>query len=666
MIRSRHSGTVPACTPVRYLLLLALLLTAAIPSAARRQSPSVPDEKLPVMESARHSARRLQPASAASVWTDILYYRLDLTILPDTPVVRGSVTTLLRSSAENPAVLTYDLMNTMTVDSVLLGGIRTPFTRETATLSIAIGIPVHNGDTLRTVVFYHGTPAATGLGSFVTASADGHPWIWSLSEPYGARDWWPCKDIQEDKADSADLFVTTDSSLRVGSNGILASVASNGDGTATWHWRERYPIATYLISVAIGAYDAFTLWYRSSPTDSMEILNYVLPESLAAAQAGLAHTTDGLALFSRLFGPYPFLKEKYGHSQFGGNAMEHQTMTSINTFTEETVIHELAHQWFGDMISCRSWRDIWLNEGFAVYCTAVYFGAMYGDTAYRNYIDIQLSRAKRAVGPVYAADTTDVRGLFDGARTYSKGATVLHMLRHITGDSLFFGALAAYAGSPALRYASATTADFEAAIEHYLGADFGYFFSEWIYGQGYPRYTFAWSSAGPPHQTTVIATIGQETAASDPPFFTMPLDLHMTGPEGDTTVTVFNNAATQTFTIALPFRPSSVALDEGKWVLRDVIAVLPPVILNEFDLLQNFPNPFSGSTTVRYSIPHRITVDISVYNLLGVKVATLAHGDRTPGTYTFTWTPSDLAGGVYYCRLSAGTVTRTRPMLIIR
>ena len=165
------------------------------------------------------------------------------------------------------------------------------------------------------------------------------PWIWSLSEPYGARDWWPCKDHQLDKADSADIIVTCPNGLKVGSNGLLRSTTDNGNGTTTFFWAERYPIATYLISVAIGPFATFSNWYRYSPSDSMEVLNYVLPSHLSLALGSLPKAVQMLEIFSRIYGPYPFLKEKYGHSEFGrGGAMEHQTMTPTSWHTTGSAI----------------------------------------------------------------------------------------------------------------------------------------------------------------------------------------------------------------------------------------------------------------------------------------------------------------------------------------
>jgi aminopeptidase N len=623
-------------------------------------------DKIPLREAAQKSFRRSSPLSFASPWLDVTYYRLNLTILPTDPVVRGSVAASARTTIDQPRLLTYDLANTMTVDSVSFNGAPASFSQQSATVTIRIDSTTHVGDIVTTEIFYHGTPRPTGLGSFINSSDNGHPWIWSLSEPYGARDWWPCKDSPDDKADSADIVITTDSSELVGSNGALAALSINGNGTKSWHWKERYPIATYLISVAIGPYAQFSLWFHASPADSLQILNYVLPESLASARIGLARAVDGLALFSKLFGAYPFSAEKYGHTQFGGHAMEHQTMTSTETFEEETIIHELAHQWFGDMITCRSWRDLWLNEGFATYCTALYYGATYGDSAYKSYIAVHLTRARTASGPVYAADTNDVRQLFSGARTYSKGAVVLHMLRHLIGDTLFFRAIAAYAHAPALRYATATTGDFESVVEQTVHADLGYFFREWIYGENYPHYTYWWTARDSNTGSRVTLTLRQSTGTSNPSFFTMPLDCRLTGPAGDTTITLMNNEARQTFTLAIPFRPTSMRIDDGNWILRDAVELPPPSPQNGIALSRNFPNPYRASTTVRYSLPRRFDVDVGVYNLLGEKVATLFHGVHTPGDYELVWTPAHLPSGLYFCLLRAGTVTLTQPMLFAR
>ncbi len=528
--------------PALAALTLVTLLAASTSALAQDHPPPFPPAPTSCESKSRLIAHAspVRPASLASSWFDVSYYRLSLTITPATSSLDGSVLIRGISGQDLPAYLTLDLTNTLTVDSVHVAGLSSSFTQEPSALTIHLAVQFRLGDQIELEVFYHGSPVPTQFGSFVMTTHAGSPWIWSLSEPYGARDWWPCKDTPSDKADSADIVITTDSALSVGSNGILMSVTAAGNGLSTWHWKERYPIATYLISVAISNYVRYTDWFRPTPADSLQVLNYILPESLTVARQALPHAIDGLRIFSTLFCPYPFMREKYGHAQFGGNAMEHQTMTSLPAFDEGTIIHELAHQWFGDMITCGSWKDLWLNEGFATYCTALYYERMQGPAAYAGFMQYHLTRARTAVGPVVSTDTSDVRTLFSGARVYSKGAVVLHMLRHVLGDTLFFRSLAAYAQDTTLRYSIASTDDFRSVCERITGISLRYFFDEWLSGENYPQYEFSRQTSDSAGITIVRLTLHQSTGTTNPTFFRVPIDIRFDASGWDSTVTFWN------------------------------------------------------------------------------------------------------------------------------
>ena len=265
-------------------------------------------QRLPAMEASayeKHSLSKVQSfyQSAASPWFDVTYYTLQLNIIttPQSSLKgRSTVAGICRSSTPGPLVL--DLVNQMKVDSAYINGQPASFNRGANTVSVTLDRSYQSGESFSVDVFYEGIPLATGFGSFEFASHAGEPWVYSLSEPSGARDWWPCKDDPSDKADSSDVLVTCDSSFKVGSNGTLVSVVNNGDGTSTTHWQERYPIASYLISIALTNYAQFSNWFRYSPTDSMEVLNYVLPEHLNDALATLPKTVDMLSVYSNLFG----------------------------------------------------------------------------------------------------------------------------------------------------------------------------------------------------------------------------------------------------------------------------------------------------------------------------------------------------------------------------
>ena len=465
----------------------------------------------------KSNLRRSTAGTAATTTIDVKYYRLDLTMTTTPQYLKGSVLMNAVSNQNNLGTIAIDLMNQLHVDSVKVGGTTVSAVQSPSYFTVTLDRLYNQGELISVQVFYQGVPGSSGFGSFEFSSHSSVPWVWSLSEPYGAKDWWPCNDDPADKADSVDMFVTCDSSYKVGSNGKLISVNNNGDGTHTVHWHESYPISTYLVSVAITNYAEFSNWFKYTPTDSMQILNYVLPEHLASAQSQLPKVVDELNIYSNLFGLYPFITEKYGHSEFGwGGGMEHETMTSLGGFDDWLTAHELAHQWFGDMITTRTWPNIWLNEGFATYCEHLYEGAEYGNASYWSGINSDMSDAKNATQSVYVVDTSNVGLLFDWNSVYAKGSVVLHMLRHVLGDSTFFHAMYNYAHDPRYRFGNATTADFQGVCETTSGKSLSYFFNEWVYGQSYPQYSTGWTvdSTGSGFLVTVAVNQSTQTSTS--------------------------------------------------------------------------------------------------------------------------------------------------------
>ena len=398
----------------------------------------------------------------------------------------------------------------------------------------------------------------------------------------------------------------------------------------------------------------------------MEVLNYVLPEHYNEAIQSLPRVIDMLAIYSELFGMYPFIKEKYGHAEFGrGGAMEHQTMTSTTTFDENTIAHELAHQWFGDMITCRSWSDLWLNEGFAQYSTALYLERRYGIASYWGYMSPQFDQAQTTQSAIGNPDTANVPNLFNSALVYSKGASVLHMLRHVLGDSIFFHSLRTYANDPALQYSTATTKDFQSVCESVSGKNLNYFFQEWIYGEGYPVYDYSWTWKSLGDSSVIILDIGQISGRNNPAFFTMPIDIRITAAGRDTTLTVFNNLQQQRFVMKSNDKPSAVLLDPEKWVLKFVNSdkdQLP----SEYILEQNYPNPFNSTTNIVYRLRRQGEVTLKIYDVLGREIATLVDARQSPGVYEYPWMPHTCASGIYFYRLIAGNVYLQKKMLLLR
>lgn len=502
---------------------------------------------------------------------DVKYYRLDLNLNDTTEIVSGSVYMYAEALIDgfNVVELNFFDNSQMYVDSVKSNDALLSFFWNNDIIQIFLN-DIYDHEPFDVTVYYHGHPLEGGLQSFDWGyhGSPSVPIMCTLSEPYFAQAWWPCKDLPRDKADSADINITVRSDLYVASNGLLREIVDHGS-TKTYKWHEKYPITTYLISIAATNYTIFSNWYHPISGDSMEVIYYVYPERLSQAQALWPITPSMIEYFANTFGEYPFVEEKYGMAHFTwGGAMEHQTNTSFSStwYAEWVIAHELAHQWWGDYITCHNWHHIWLNEGFASYCEALWVAYAYGESNYHPYMN---SMQFWGGGSIFIEDTTNAWNIF-GTIVYDKGAWVLHMLRHIVGDSTFFEILRSYYSDPRFAHGAADTEGFQDVCETVSGMDLDYFFQEWIYGTYYPKYQYSYTyeSVGGDWYDVFIHI--DQTQTSDPLHFTMPIDVDISTYSMDTTAVVFNDPRHKDFTIRVLSAGISVALDPDKWILRTV------------------------------------------------------------------------------------------------
>ena len=612
---------------------------------------------------------------------DVKYYKIDLKILHTTQTVAGSVTIKAEADTLNVNSIFLDLVNQLVVDSILCNGSTVSFTRSSNKINIVLDNTYNTGEAFTLQVYYHGTPPSSGFGSFTFGSrSGGNPSIYTLSEPYGSKDWWPCKDTPADKADSADVWFTVLNPIKAISNGTLQEVIDNGDGTSTYKWKVSYPIAQYLLSLAATDYVEYTNYYNYSSTDSMPVNHFIYPETFNNNLKNLLDKTPQMIeVFKQHFGEYPFITEKYGHAQFGwGGGMEHQTCSSMGGFGEGIISHELAHQWYGDAITCKDWHNIWLNEGFATYAEGVWIEATQGKAAYNNYIANEMNSAKNAVGSVWVQDISSVNSIFNYARSYAKGASILHMLRGIVGDSTFYDILRTYTYHPSVAYGVAVTEDFQAIAENVSGIDLDYFFQQWIYGENYPRYNVNWSKNQLNDSIWNLQITINQLTNSNPTFFTMPVQIKVTRATlPDTVITVFNNQQSQQFNIPIYGAINSMSFDPDNYILKTLSVTVGVENGNnlptKFSLEQNYPNPFNPNTKIKYSIPRSTeyysvlqNVTLKVYDVLGNEVATLVNEEKPAGNYEVDFDASNLPSGIYITRLTSGTYISSIKMLLIK
>lgn len=398
--------------------------------------------------------------------------------------------------------IVFELHPNHSISRIRLNGDSVPFIRRNTAVLLAANFAAGTVFTVETS--YSGTPPTAGDNPFGDAgisNASSPSWgnqiTWTLSQPFSAYEWWPCKQSLRDKLDSVEVHLTVPSDCKAGSNGLLKNVSENLPGGKTrYEWKHRHPIDYYLVSASVGRYVDYRIFAHPEGEDSILIQNYIYdnPQTLINFKNAIDETASFLELFSGLFGPYPFRNEKYGHcmAPFGGG-MEHQTMTTQGTFNATLTAHELAHQWFGDYVTCASWSDIWVNEGFATYGEYLMLENLYPSQAAAEMNGNHNSVMQQTTGAVWVEDSLNSNRIFSSRLSYSKGAAIIHTLRYLIGnDSLFFSGLRLYLN----RFADSTAIglDLKAALEEVSGINLDEAFEQWYFGQGYPSYSLRWNT----------------------------------------------------------------------------------------------------------------------------------------------------------------------------
>lgn len=584
---------------------------------------------------------------------NVNYYKLELALQTAPNLLIGKVTinSVVTVAAINS--LFYDLSNVLTVDSITLTAGATSFSHTNDKIQITLPRSFTQNELTSITVFYHGLPDPTGFGSFEFGSHNSTPVIWTLSEPFGSSDWFPCKNVPDDKADSCDVWLTCAENFTAVSNGLLKEVTTNVNGTKTFKWHGSYPIANYLISLAVTNYIQYDLYFKYSPTDSMPFNNFIYPEHFTTLKPQIDKTIGMLSFYSSIYGLYPFIKEKYGHVEFGRLAgMEHQTISSMGYWSDDIIAHELTHQWFGDKITCKDWHHIWLNEGFATYGEALYEEHVRGKIGYEGFMQAIMNNAKNAHGSIYVQDIESVEEIFDGTRTYAKGGTVLHMLRNVIGDSLYFASIKRYAVDTTIAYKNAVTEDFQRNVEAVTGQNLNYFFRQWIYGENYPKYNVSMNSSDAGNGFYNTAVKIEQEVNINPAYFTMPVEIKLFFDEGDTTFTVFNNAQVQTYNFLTKQKINIFKVDPNNKILCKITGD-EPVTPVSYSLSQNYPNPFNPSTTITYQILRSSDVQLKIYNMLGQEIRNFSYENQKDGKYKIIFESFGLSSGTYFYKLTA-------------
>ncbi|RLD39956.1 MAG: hypothetical protein DRI83_00185 [Bacteroidetes bacterium] len=593
---------------------------------------------------------------------DVTFYFLDIEVSPTSIAVGGNVSIHAEVVSPSMDTLVLEYTDGMFVDSAFVDGIMVTPYHTNNHIYMLLPSTLNQGDNFVAQVYYHGVPPTGGFFSGVS-NAYSNFWgkhvTWTLSEPYGARDWFPVKQVLPDKADSCWVFLTTDAEYTAGSQGMLTAVTPMPDNKLRYEWKSQYPIAYYLISFAVADYLEYDVYAHPEEmgTDSLLIQNFLYdhPDMLNAVKDDVDETVNFIELFSDLYILYPFHEEKYGHclTQLGGG-MEHQTMTTIGGFNYDLVSHELGHMWFGDNVTCATWSDIWINEGFA----------SYGEYLAREHLQSQSSASSwmnsthynvlsQPDGSVYVPpeELDNIGRIFNGRLSYDKGASIIHMIRfELNNDSIFFAILDEF--QTQYTDSTATGDDFKAVVEDLSGMDFTDFFNQWYYGEGYPIYSIVWNQTPEGLNMNVTQTTSYPSVT---PFFKMHMEYRILTTEVDTMIRLYQDANFNQYTIPLLGEVAAIMIDPDNWVLNKIGSVVVGVEEDENPVFFTFgPNPASESINL-FMANSSDEVQISILDITG---KTMIETRETGGTIKIN--TSDLPKGSYLIRLQNEDAAFTR------
>jgi aminopeptidase N len=630
------------------------------PIFSQNKVVSLDEFDIPAMEQKAHEGQFRSVNSGAANNYDLKYHRCVWAVDPSVNYIKGAITSYFKPVANSFDKIQFDLASTFTIDSVKYNSSLLSYTLSSNILEINFPsiLPINILDSV--TVFYQGIPANSGFGSFNQTDHSGSPIIWTLSEPFGARDWWPAKQDLNDKIDSVDVIVTVPQINRVASNGVLLSEVLSGTDKI-YHWKTKHPIAAYLIAIAVTNYVYYSNYVPLSPTDSFEVLNYVYPENLSLALTQTPDIINVIKLYDSLTINYPFADEKYGHAQFGwGGGMEHQTMSFVVNFNHSLIAHECAHQWFGDHVTCGSWQDIWLNEGFATYFEGL-TEERYFPADWENWKRDKINHITSAPdGSVLCDDTTSVSRIFNGRLSYNKGAYLLHMLRWKMGDSLFFLALKNYLNDPLLAANYAKTPDLKAHFESASGLNLTSFFDEWYYKQGYPSYKILAVQSG----INVNVKIDQTQSHPSVTFFEMPVPIKFFGASRDTTIVFDNTFSGQNFTTTINFPIDSAQIDPERWILsaHDTISIGIKTYSSLNTEVYIYPNPSDGNISISVQLKVKSDISFEIFDITGRKV--YGHTESAnQGKSIRSVDISSLSAGIYELRISGRELTYSQKIV---
>ena len=494
---------------------------------------------------------------------DILHYRIRLDIGETGKAIRGETTIRAAMLAGGRDVLPLDLV-ALTVDRVTVDGEIAAFEHWDGRLRISLRDGLAEGDTVAVAVVYHGEPVD---GLYIQANKFGDRTVFADNWPNRARHWFPGVDHPYDKA-TAEFIVTAPAAYDVVANGRLLETTAVSPEMKRTHWKTDAPIPTYCMVVGAARFSII----RPGSWQGIPVSYYLFPGDRDAGISDFSRSTDMLAFYTELIGPYPYAKLALVQSstRFGGMENASAIFFSEKGVTgtkrnEAVVAHEIAHQWFGDSVTESDWHHLWLSEGFATYFGALFFEEADGDERFHQMLSRSRARYieanRRAPAPIFNPAITDLFDLLN-AYNYSKGGLVLHMLRGLMGNEAFFDGIRRFYRE--FRDQTVLTRDFQAVMETRYGSTLDWFFEQWIYRAGHPVVEASWSWD---EETGEVTMQVRQTQRQEP--FRMPLTLAFAIGDREQRRRIELRDRSHVFRFDLDEAPGEVLLDPDSWLLME-------------------------------------------------------------------------------------------------
>ncbi len=610
---------------------------------------------------------------------DVLSYDLDLVLDPDPPFIRGRINIALRALQPDFQIIHLDLVSDLDCLEVTGGGGALSFVHAADSLLVHLQEPLAMAQTETISISWEGRPPRHG--SFRAGlmyrlhhagtredPSDDMPIIANVSETWSAHSWWPCKDHPADKA-LVSMSVTVPDTLSVVSNGTLLGVEPATAGWMKYSWREDYPLPTYLVSVAASNYISWAeecVVSSSAGADQLISLGFhVFPHDLPDAEIDFEVTCEAMQFMTDLAGPYPFQGEKYDQVEiYWAGAMEHPTATSLPAYFftgtgqfETLLVHELSHHWFGNSLTPAAWKDLWLNEGFARYCEALWLEKNQGRETYVEFMNIigLDHHSDMFVGDGLLGDPDPI---LPNILIYDKGAWLLHSLRLLLGDQDFFSLLYQYANDPRLVHGSVVSADFISLAERVAGRSLSHFFDPWLYTEAVAKLHtevevgFQGESGAVRFSFQQLQEVWLELA--------VPVTLHCG--EGKYSEVLVMRRRAQEFILSLRCPVDSVTVDPEGIVFMEQAAAGARFL----DVVGPWPNPFAvQGAEFRVYLLESSDVSLRIYDARGRMVqqggpglleTTGPAGEENSAPHVWHWSPSAierLSAGVYWFEFRA-------------